>query len=92
MEKLHIGKKEIEIKAEWKLGFLATWVFGLLAHAYRFFNFLPTWDSMYNFTGTGATFYSGRCFLGFFSGLSSKYDMPWVKRGNYPCSISVLPW
>lgn len=56
MEKLHIGKKEIEIKAEWKLGFLATWVFGLLAHAYRFFNFLPTWDSMYNFTGTGATF------------------------------------
>ena len=89
MEKLHIGKKEIEIKAEWKLGFLATWVFGMLAHAYRFFNFLPTWDSMYNFTGTGATFYSGRCFLGFFSGLSSKYDMPWVNGALSLFYISI---
>ena len=78
MDKIQICNKQIEIKEEWKIGFCATWILGLLAHAYRFFNFLPTWDSRYNFTGTGATFYSGRCFLGFFSGLSSKYDMPWV--------------
>lgn len=43
-----------------------------------FFNFLPSWDSMYNFAGTGATYSSGRCFLEFFSKISSKYDMPWV--------------
>lgn len=78
MYEIKIGKYAIKIEQEWKMGFLATWILGLLAHAYRFFNYLPTWDSMYNFKGTGATFYSGRCFLGFFSGLSSEYDMPWV--------------
>lgn len=78
MKQIQIGHRVLEIKPEWKLGFAATWILGLLAHAYRFFNFLPTWDSMFNFTGTGATFYSGRCFLGYFSEISSKYDMPWV--------------
>lgn len=78
MNEIRIGKYKLRIEQEWKTGFIATWIFGLLAHAYRFFNFLPTWDSMYNFKGTGATFYSGRCFLGFFSGLSTEYDMAWV--------------
>lgn len=78
MSEIKIGKYTVEIQQQWKTGFIATWIFGMLAHAYRFFNYLPTWDSMFNFKGTGATFYSGRCFLGFFSGLSSEYDMPWV--------------
>ena len=68
----------LNLTQEYKVGILATWIIGLFAHAYRFFNFLPIWDSMYNFTGTGATYTSGRCFLDFFSSLSSQYDMPWV--------------
>lgn len=68
----------LNLTQEYKVGILATWIIGLFAHAYRFFNFLPIWDSMYNFTGTGATYTSGGCFLDFFSSLSSQYDMPWV--------------
>lgn len=89
MNDIRIGKHRIRIEQEWKTGFIATWIFGLLAHAYRFFNFLPTWDSMYNFKGTGATFYSGRCFLGFFSGLSTEYDMPWVNGAFSLFYISI---
>lgn len=89
MNEIRIGTKVIRVKQEWKTGFLATWILGLLAHAYRFFNFLPTWDSMYNFTGTGATFWSGRCFLGYFSDISSKYDMPWVNGALSLFYISI---
>ena len=59
MKEIQIGNRTITVQREWITGFLATWILGLLAHAYRFFNFLPTWDSMFNFKGTGATFYSG---------------------------------
>lgn len=62
---LKIFNRTLHIKKQWKITFLATWIGGMLAHAYRFFNFLPSWDSMYNFAGTGATYSSGRCFLEF---------------------------
>lgn len=75
---LIIGKHKIEIKKEWKIAFIATWIFGLLAHAYRFFNFLPTWDSMYNFTGVGSTYTLGRWFLPYVGLVSSAFDLPWV--------------
>ena len=90
MKEIQIGNRTITVQREWITGFLATWILGLLAHAYRFFNFLPTWDSMFNFKGTGATFYSGRCFLGFFSGLSSEYDMPWVNGALSLFYISIV--
>ena len=48
-----------------KITFLATWIGGMLAHAYRFFNFLPSWDSMYNFAGTGAITLPEDVFLNF---------------------------
>ena len=69
---LKIFNRTIQIKKQWKITFLATWIGGMLAHAYRFFIFLPSWDSMYNFAGTGATYSSGRCFLEFFRKISSK--------------------
>lgn len=78
MSEIKIGKYTVEIQEQWKNGFIATWIFGMLAHAYRFFNFLPTWDSMFNFKGVGATNYLGRCFLGFFGAISSEYDLSWV--------------
>lgn len=67
-----------EIKSEWKLAFIATWVGGLLAHAYRFFNFLPTGDTLYSFLGTGSTYHSGRWFLDWASRLSTDYELTWV--------------
>lgn len=70
--------KKINIKKEWKVAMISTWLIGLLAHAYRFFNFLPIWDTMYNFDGTGATFTSGRWFLEYVGKISTDYDMPWV--------------
>lgn len=78
MNAIKIGEKIIPIKQEWKTGVLATWILGLLAHAYRFFNFLPTWDSMFNFKGVGQTNNLGRIFLGFVGKISSDYDLPWV--------------
>lgn len=90
MNTIKIGKNTIQIKEEWKFGFFSVWIFGLLAHAYRFFNLLPTWDSMYNFKGTGGTFHLGRCFLEFFGSLPSKYDMPWVNGALSLLYISVV--
>ena len=90
MNEIKIGKYTLQINEQWKIGFIATWIFGLLAHAYRFFNFLPTWDTMFNFKGTGATFYSGRCFLGFFSGLSTEYDMAWLNGAFSLFYISIV--
>lgn len=39
MKTFTIGKKKIVLKEEWMVGFITTWIVGLLAHAYRFFNF-----------------------------------------------------
>lgn len=66
------------IKEEWKLAFIATWGGGLLAHAYRFFNFLPTGDTMHSFYGTGATYRSGRWFLDWASRVSTNYELTWL--------------
>ena len=42
-ENIYNRKKKIVLKEEWMVGFITTWIVGLLAHAYRFFNFLPIW-------------------------------------------------
>lgn len=89
MNTIKFGNKIIRIKEEWKVGVLATWILGLLAHAYRFFNFLPNWDSMYNFKGVGQTNNLGRIFLGFFGKLSSDYDMPWLNGALSLFYISI---
>lgn len=83
----------MKIKDEWKVAVLATWIVGLLAHAYRFFNFLPSWDSLYNFTGVGATYGSGRWFLPYVGLISSAYDLSWVNGALslfYTCVVVIL--
>lgn len=89
MNEIKVGKYTIKIKPEWKTAFFATWIVGLLAHAYRFFNFLPIWDSMFNFKGTGATHSSGRVFLGFFSELTTEYEMAWLNGAVSLFYISI---
>lgn len=78
-----------EIKSEWKLAFVATWIGGLLAHAYRFFNFLPTGDTMHSFYGTGATYRSGRWFLDWASRVSTNYELTWVNAALSLLYISI---
>lgn len=34
---LKIFNRTLHIKKQWKITFLATWIGGMLAHAYRFF-------------------------------------------------------
>ena len=75
MKTFTIGKKKIVLKEEWMVGFITTWIVGLLAHAYRFFNFLPIWDSIYNFTGVGSTYTLGRWFLGYAGLITSMFDL-----------------
>lgn len=86
---INIGNHQIEIKRTWKIAILATWIGGLFAHAYRFFNLMPTWDSMYNYKGTGATVTSGRWFLGVIGQLSTEYDLTWVNGAWSLVFISI---
>lgn len=81
------------IKPEWKTAVLATWIIGLFAHAYRFFNFLPTGDTMHSFFGTGATYRSGRWFLDWASRLSTNYELTWTNAALsmiYICVAVVM--
>lgn len=88
MEIALFGRK-YNIKSEWKTAFAATWVIGLLAHAYRFFNFLPIWDSMFNFQGIGDTFFLGRWGLAYAGKISSDFDLPWVNGALSLCYIAI---
>ena len=72
------------------VGFITTWIVGLLAHAYRFFNFLPIWDSIYNFTGVGSTYTLGRWFLGYAGLITSMFDLPWVNGAFSLFYISIV--
>ena len=84
------SEKEIVLKEEWMVGFITTWIVGLLAHAYRFFNFLPIWDSIYNFTGVGSTYTLGRWFLGYAGLITSMFDLPWVNGAFSLFIISIV--
>lgn len=77
-------------KKERGIAILSTLLGGLIAHAYRFFNFLPIHDSVVSFEGTGATYSSGRWFLEFAGKVSSSYDMPWVNGGLSLLYISIV--
>lgn len=82
-------RTKIVIKDEWKLAVIATWIGGLLAHAYRFFNFLPTGDTMHSFFGTGATYRSGRWFLDWASRVSTHYELTWVNAALSLMYVSI---
>lgn len=65
-------------KMQWKTAFIATFVIGLLTHAYKFLNFLPNHDSFLNIYHSQNMVASGRWFLSIACGLSSFYDLPWI--------------
>ncbi|MGN0504507.1 MAG: glucosyltransferase domain-containing protein, partial [Ruminococcus sp.] len=67
-----------KIKKEYKMAFLFSFVIGLLVHFYKFANYLPNHDSMYNFYNDQNALGSGRWFLSIACGFSSYFDLPWV--------------
>lgn len=57
---------------------ISTFVTGLIAHAYCFFNYLPTWDGIINTNTVGATFSSGRWLLKYVGDLFSSSTLSWT--------------
>lgn len=57
---------------------ITTFIVGLIAHAYCFFNYLPTWDSIINTQTVGATFSSGRWLLKYAGMIFSDYSLSWI--------------
>lgn len=66
------------VKREHKIILLSTLLFGLAAHAYKFLNLLPNYDSLSSLYYSQNTIHLGRCFLALGCGISSFYDLPWI--------------
>lgn len=66
------------IKSQYWFAGIATFLFGILVHAFKFLNYLPNHDSMYNFYSNQNVLASGRWFLSIACGLSSYFDLPWI--------------
>lgn len=67
-----------KIKPSWITVFISVFTFGLFAHAYAFFNYIPNWDSVISYYSDQNTIHLGRCFLTLACGISSYYDLSWV--------------
>lgn len=67
-----------KIKPSWATILTSVFLFGLLAHAYAFLNYIPNWDSVISYYSDQNTIHLGRCFLTLACGISSYYDLSWV--------------
>ena len=79
---MYLDKMQRFFKSRWNNEYtftmLFTIVFGLIVHIYKFTNYLPNHDSMYNFYSDQNVLASGRWLLSFACGFSSYYDLPWI--------------
>lgn len=66
------------VKKEWKIAFLSAVIVGFLVHTYRFTNYFPNHDGLFNFWSTQNMVASGRWFLAPACALSSCFDLPWI--------------
>ncbi len=67
-----------KVKRNWKIAFSSVIVIGLIAHLYKFMNYLPNHDALF-FVSTNANgLASGRWFLNAACILSSSFDLPWL--------------
>lgn len=78
-----------KIKPSWVTVLISVFLFGLLAHAYAFFNYIPNWDGVNNYYSDQNTIHLGRCFLTLACGISSYYDLSWVNGFLSLCYLSV---
>lgn len=66
------------VKKEWKIAFISAFTIGLLVHFYKFTNYSPNHDGLFNFWSTQNMVASGRWFLAPACALSSCFDLPWI--------------
>ena len=66
------------VKKEWKIAFISAFIIGLLVHFYKFTNYFPNHDGLFNFWSTQNMVASGRWFLAPACALSSCFDLPWI--------------
>lgn len=71
-------KLKKSIKTEWKIGFFATLIIGLLTHLVVLTSYLPNHDGLVNFYSLQLKFELGRFFLGPASALSSFFDLSMI--------------
>lgn len=62
----------------YRISWISTMVFGMLAHGFAFVNKFINFDEIYNLFGKGATLDSGRWGLGFLDSIFPNYSMPWI--------------
>ena len=67
-----------KVKKEWKTAFISAFIIGLLVHFYKFTNYFPNHDGLFNFWSTQNMVASGRWFLAPACAISSCFDLPWV--------------
>ena len=68
------------VKNSWKTAFFSAIVFGLIAHLYKFTNYLPNHDALYCvFINPPNAIGSGRWLLDIACNLSSPFDAPWIR-------------
>lgn len=67
-----------KLTKETKTAFISTFIIGMLVHLYKFTNYLPNHDTMYNFYSDQNVLGSGRWFLSIACGFSSFFDLPWI--------------
>ena len=72
------GMLKQKIKKEYVICVVSVFVFGFLAHMFKFTNYLPNYDSIPSYYSAENTIHLGRCFLILGCGVSSFYDIPWV--------------
>lgn len=67
-----------KVKKEWKTAFLTAVIAGFLVHTYKFTNYFPNHDGLFNFWSTQNMVASGRWFLAPACAVSSFFDVPWI--------------
>ena len=66
------------IRREWVVCFVSAFVFGFIAHFYKFVNWLPNWDSIVFRYDAQDMAHLGRWFLGAACLPSTYYELPWL--------------
>lgn len=75
-----------KLKTEWKVTFVFSMIFGIIAHAYMFLNYYPNLDGVGHFVvSLGDGLGTGRWFFSIAKFVTSKYTIPWLI-----CLVSVF--
>ncbi|MBR6917209.1 MAG: glucosyltransferase domain-containing protein [Clostridia bacterium] len=69
---------EIFKKSNVRFAFISTFLTGIIVHLYKFVNYLPNNDSLYNLYAKQDIIQSGRWFLAIPAAISSNFDLPWL--------------